>query len=79
MEEMEELINSAHICWEGLQEDFNLSIEVGQHCLNLTTAIQKRPWILSEFPYPLTFSLVQAVSFHGAMLLLTKLFTLGLR
>lgn len=76
---MEELINSAHICWEGLQEGFNLSVDIGKHCLSLTEAIEKRPWILSEFPYPLTFSVLQAVSFHGVMLLLTRLFTLGLR
>ena len=76
---MEELINSAHICWEGLNQDFNLTVEVAEHCFKLTSAIEKRPWILSEFPYPLTFSVLQAASFHGVMLLLTRLFTLGLR
>jgi hypothetical protein len=75
---MEELINSASICFQGLQDSFNLSPEIGNQCLRLTEAIDERPWILSEFPYPLTFSLVQAMLFHGTMLLLTRLFTLGL-
>lgn len=76
---MEELINSAHICWEGLNKSFELNPDISQHCFDLVSAIERRPWILSEYPYPLVFSVVQAASFHGAMLLLTRLFTLGLR
>lgn len=76
---MEDLINSSQVCFEGLQQSFDLSVEIAQHCLKLTEAIDKRPWILSEYPYPLFFSVVKAASFHGVMLLMTFLFTLGLR
>lgn len=75
---MEDLINSAHICWEGLSQSFQLDPEISQHCFDLVSAIERRPWILSEYPYPLIFSCLQAASFHGVMILLTKLFTLGL-
>jgi hypothetical protein len=33
---------------------------------------------LGGFPYPLFFAASQAIAFHGVMLLLTKLFTMGL-
>lgn len=47
-------------------------------CKELTEAIHAQPWVLGGFPYPLFFALSQALAFHGAMLLLTKLFTMGL-
>lgn len=79
---MQELINAASVCFQGFNNfsggDVSLTSEVAKSCFVLVEAIDKRPWILSEFPYPLLFSVIQAASFHGVMLLLTKLFALGL-
>jgi hypothetical protein len=47
-------------------------------CKELVEAIHAQPWVLGGFPYPLFFAVSQAIVFHGVMLLLTKLFTMGL-
>lgn len=47
-------------------------------CKELVEAIHAQPWVLGGFPYPLFFAISQAIAFHGVMLLLTKLFTMGL-
>jgi len=47
-------------------------------CKDLVEAIHHQPWLLGGFPYPLFFAISQALAFHGVMLLLTKLFTMGL-
>lgn len=47
-------------------------------CKELVEAIHTQPWVLGGFPYPLFFAVSQALAFHGVMLLLTKLFTMGL-
>ncbi len=47
-------------------------------CKELVEAIHAQPWVLGAFPYPLFFAVSQAIAFHGVMLLLTKLFTMGL-
>jgi hypothetical protein len=47
-------------------------------CKELVEAIHHQPWLLGGFPYPLFFACSQALAFHGVMLLLTKLFTMGL-
>jgi hypothetical protein len=47
-------------------------------CKELVEAIHHQPWLLGGFPYPLFFAISQALAFHGVMLLLTKLFTMGL-
>jgi hypothetical protein len=47
-------------------------------CKAMAEAIHAQPWLLGAFPYPLFFAVSQALAFHGVMLLLTKLFTMGL-
>jgi len=55
-----------------------LSMDIFSPCKELATAIHATPWILGGFPYPLFFAASQALAFHAVMLLLTKLFTMGL-
>jgi hypothetical protein len=55
-----------------------LSIDMFLPCKELATQIHATPWILGGFPYPLFFAVSQAIAFHSVMILLTKLFTMGL-
>jgi hypothetical protein len=74
---MDELFQHSEACYTALAA---VQIELPvilNHCQPLVTQIHQRPWILSEFPYPLLKVAVECLSFHGIMLLLTKMFCLG--
>lgn len=49
-----------------------------QPCYELANSLHLQPYLLGGVPYPLIYSVLNFVVFHGVMLLLTKIFTLGL-
>lgn len=77
---MDNLFQHSEQCYAVFSTAFStaLSIDMLLPCKELVTQIHATPWILGSFPYPLFFAVVQALAFHGVMLLLTKLFTMGL-
>jgi hypothetical protein len=77
---MEELFRHSEQCYAIFNSALPtaLSIDIFLPCKELSSAIHATPWILGGFPYPLFFAASQALAFHGVMLLLTKLFTMGL-
>jgi len=77
---MSELFQHSEECYVVFNSALStaLSIDIFSPCKELATAIHFTPWILGGFPYPLFFAASQAIAFHGVMLLLTKLFTMGL-
>lgn len=48
------------------------------HCYTLTQGIHAQPWLLGGVPYPLIKAGTELFAFHGVMLLLSRIFTLGL-
>jgi hypothetical protein len=76
---MEELFRYSEQCYAVFNSASTaLSFDIFLPCKELSSAIHVTPWILGGFPYPLFFAASQALAFHGVMLLLTKLFTMGL-
>ena len=81
---MSELYESATACFTYLDSLSPLTSDVQavgdtlQSCFELVTAIHNQPWLLGGFPYPLVKSLLEFSIFHGVLLLMTKLFTMGL-
>jgi hypothetical protein len=77
---MNELFQHSEQCYAIFNSALStaLSIDTFLSCKELATQIHATPWILGGFPYPLFFAVSQAAAFHGVMLLLTKLFTMGL-
>ena len=77
---MEELFQHSEQCYAVFNSALPtaFSIDMFSPCKELSSAIHATPWILGGFPYPLFFAASQSLAFHGVMLLLTKLFTMGL-
>jgi len=73
---VEQLYHNSEQCYIAFQGI--ATIDSFQPCFSVVEAIHQRPWILSEFPYPVIFALLKAATFHGVCGGLTKLFTLDL-
>lgn len=73
--DVEALFQNSEKCYAVLEQIIDASALLP--CKDLTEAIHAHPWLLGGFPYPVFFAASQALVFHGAMLLLTKLFTMG--
>jgi hypothetical protein len=74
--DVEILFQNSEKCYAALERVIDSSALLP--CKELVEAIHAQPWVLGGFPYPLFFAVSQAIAFHGVMLLLTKLFTMGL-
>jgi hypothetical protein len=48
------------------------------HCYTFTQSIHAQPWLLGGVPYPLIKAGAELFAFHGVMLLLSRMFTLGM-